>query len=255
MVTALVAVFLWLSYQSLKGESHAFDLALYPLTYLQKSGSFLSRHVADFFKHYVLITQAVREKEELKKELNNCREQENIFKEVIAENERLREILELKNSEDNYVAAAEVYAVSASNWFRTVRIDKGQFNGIFKDMVVVSPRGLVGRVYRSFPHSSDVIFVVDPNFAAAVRFQSSRVEGILVGKGRGKCSIKYVPHDVEITNGEVVITSGLDNIFPEGLIVGTVSHVEKKGVNLFQYIEVKPSVNFNAIEEVVILNR
>src|SRR3990172_5770708 len=207
IIVVLVAVFFWLSYQSIKGESHAFDFALYPLTYFQKSSSYFSNHIVDFFNHYILITQKARENKELRNELNNCREKENIFREIIAENERLREILELKKNEDNYVTAAEVYAMSATNWFRTVRIDKGQYNGVFKDMAVASPNGLVGRVYRSFPHSADVIFITDPNFAAAVRVQASRIEGILVKKGRGKCSIKYVPHDEKIAEGDVIITS------------------------------------------------
>jgi rod shape-determining protein MreC len=259
IIAAIVVVmFFWLTYQSLKGESHAFDFVLFPLTYLQKSSSYISTHVFDFFNHYILITQKARENEELRKVLSKCQEQENIFREVIAENERLREILELKNNDDNFVAAAEVYAMSATNWFRTVRINKGQYSGIFKDMAVASPAGLVGRIYRSFPHSADVIFITDPNFAAAVRFQTSRVEGILVGKGRGKCMIKYVSHDVKIEEEEVVITSGLDNIFPKGLVVGRVSEIdepEKRGTNLFQYIEVIPAVNLDTVEEVVILNR
>lgn len=256
IILVLVAVFFWLSYQSIKGESHAFDFALYPLTYFQKSSSYISENISDFFNHYILNLQKARENDELRKKLDNCTEQENIFREVIAENERLRDILELKNEKDNYVATAESYAMSATNWFRTIRIDKGKLNGVFKDMVVASPRGLVGRIYRSFPHSADVIFITDPNFAAAVRVQTSRIEGILVGKGRQKCLIKYVPHEEKISEGDVIITSGLDNIFPEGLIVGTVTHVEKKDLgNLFQYIEVTPSIKINAVEEVVILHK
>ena len=153
------------------------------------------------------------------------------------------------------ITAAEVFARDPSNWFYLIWINKGAADGIAKDMVAVTPLGPVGKVRRVFDTNSSIMLLTDVNSSVAVRLQSSRVAGILEGRGDGTCSIKYVSKRVEVKTGEKVLTSGLDGIFPEGLLVGYVSEVRKEGGEMFQLIRVLPAQDLNAIEEVVILKR
>ena len=122
-------------------------------------------------------------------------------------------------------------------------------------MVAVTPLGPVGKVHRVFDNEASIILLTDVNSAVAVRLQSTRVGGILEGRGDGSCSLKYVSKTAEVEAGEKVVTSGLDGIFPEGILVGYVSEVKKEGGEMFQVIQVLPAQDLNAIEEVVILRR
>ena len=254
LITFVIVIFLWLTYQSLYGNSQIFDFVVYPLKYFQKGSITLFREVNDFFHHYVFLKGKAEENKKLQEEILQCRAYENQFYEVIAENKRLRRILELKQKTVNIVTVAEVYAVSAMNWFHTVKIDKGTDSGLDEKMVVITPKGLVGRIHRCGSDWADVVLITDLNFATSIRLQSTRVEGILAG-GSNKCFIKYIPIGEKVEEGERVITSGLDGIFPEGLFIGTVSKVVKRTDSIFQHIEVTPEEDLKSLEEVIVVER
>ncbi len=171
------------------------------------------------------------------------------------ENERLRALLELRAVKEDYITSAEVFARDPGNWFHVLWINKGAANGINKNMVAVTPTGVVGRIYRVLRDRAGIILITDVNSAVAVRFQSLRTEGILEGLGADTCHVKYVSHDEDIKTGEVVVTSGLDGIFPEGIRVGYVSNITKKGQGFFQHIEVRPFQDLSRVEEVAILKK
>jgi rod shape-determining protein MreC len=251
----IVVIFLWLTYQSLYGKSRLFDFAVYPLKLFQKCSITLVHGVGDFFHNYIFLQGLAEENSQLKTEIVQCKAYENQYYEVEAENRRLRRILELKQKTINVVTVAEVYALSATNWFHTIKIDKGTDSGLAEDMVVITPNGLVGRIHRCGAGWSDVVLVTDLNFSASIRLQSSRVEGILVGSGSNKCYIKYIPLEEKIEEDERVVTSGLDGIFPEGIFIGTVSKVLKRTDSIFQHIEVVPEENLETLEEVIVVER
>ncbi|MBI4848006.1 MAG: rod shape-determining protein MreC [Nitrospirae bacterium] len=245
----ILLIFALLTYQGIQGERRITDFTLYPLKVLEQSGSFLKKAVK-----YIPFLGDDDEKRLLSR-LSKCEEEGTKFKEAESENERLRGILQLKSERPDYVAAAEVFARDPTNWFHILWINKGLSSGIAKDMVAVTPLGLVGRVHRVFNEKADVIQITDVNSSVSVRMETSRVEGILEGSGDNKCNLKYVSKDFEVVEGENVITSGLDGIFPEGLLVGTVSSVDREGGDVFQMIEVMPAQNLNTVEEVVVLKR
>src|SRR5271169_4870348 len=124
-------------------------------------------------------------------------------------------------------------------------------------MAVMTPQGLVGKVYSVRDSYSDVLLLQDANFSVAVRLQNSRHEGVVsgTGNGNGYCLLKYVPPEENVEKGEVVITAGFDGIFPEGLPVGVVSKVKKEGIEFFQYIEVRPFQASEKVEEVIVLKQ
>ncbi len=246
----ILLIFALLTYQSVSGGRRLFDFTLYPLKLIEQGGSYL----LNLFDHIPFIGKSAEEKILLDR-LKKCEEERTRYKEAAYENERLRSLIDLKSQRADYVAAAEVFARDPTNWFQILWINKGSINGVAKEMVAVTPLGLAGRIHRVFSERANVILITDVNSSVAVRLESSRVEGILEGNGEDRCYLKYVSKDFEVEAGESVITSGLDGIFPEGLLVGYVTSVDREGGDIFQQIEVQTAQQLNKVEEVLILKR
>lgn len=176
--------------------------------------------------------------------------------EIRAEARRLQDLLELRDNTFGYVASARVIARGTDRWANTFLIDKGATQGIQKNMAVITPRGLVGKVQEAGRDSSVVLLIDDPRFGSAVRLQTTRTEAVLSGNGRGRCVIKYADIDTSVSSGEVVVTSGLDGLFPFGIPVGEVTGIAATGQDeFFQYIELKPYVNSRSVDEVIVIRR
>jgi rod shape-determining protein MreC len=198
---------------------------------------------------------AADENKKLKAELQNSLAERQRYGEIIGENRRLQELLGLRDQIHGGGSAARVIARGYDKFVNTLVIDKGLNIGIRKDMSAITPKGLAGKVYAVRDNSADILLLTDPNFSAAVRLQDSRHEGVLVGTGRRYCILKYVPTEQTVKEGEVVVTSGLDGIFPQGFPVGRVTKVRTEGVEFFQYIEVVPFQSSSKVEEVVVVGR
>ncbi len=199
----------------------------------------------------------IREEENtrLKAELKRLREEQQKYQEALLENRRLRELLSLKEKDHGYVTAARVIARGADQWSNTFVLDKGLSDGVTKDMTAITPKGLIGKISGVSNSYSYLLLLTDLNFSAAVRLQESRREGIISGMGLRKCQLKYIPPEEEVKIGNIVITSGLDSLFPQGIPVGYISKVDKKGAGLFQNIEVTPFEDNSKVEEVAIIKR
>lgn len=248
-------VFGLLTYQRIKGESRFLNFTLYPLSIAEKGASAVIHTIKDIFHTYVMIFGKEQENRELQEIIDKLRQEKNELLEVSDENERLRKLLNLKKERADYVVTARAFARDPTNWFQSLWINKGTSSGIAKNMVAVTAVGPVGRVNRVFQEGANIILITDINSAVAVRLQSSRIEGILEGRGDNGCYLKYVSKTADVKLGESLVTSGLDGIYPKGLLVGYVTSVKKEGEEMFQVIEVEPAQNLNALEEVMILKR
>jgi rod shape-determining protein MreC len=242
-----------LTYQSIKGEGRFIDFPIYPLRLIEKWSSSLIKSAENLINSYILIVGKEEENKKLLEKISGFEQEINKYVEAGKENERLRNILLLRSERPDYVASAEVFAGDPTNWFQTLWINKGAQDGIARDMVAVTPAGPVGRIHRVFDEGAHLMLITDVNSSVAVRLQSSRVEGILEGGGNNRCYLKYISKSIDIEIGERLITSGLDGIYPEGLLIGYVSGVEKKGDDIFQQIEIITSQDLTAVEEVAIL--
>jgi rod shape-determining protein MreC len=251
----ILFVFGFLTYQSIRGEGRFIDFPLYPLRILEKGTSSVIRSVEKFFNTYILIVGKEEENRELRQKISELQQDKNRHVEIELENDRLRKILKLMSEKPSYVTAARVFARDPTNWFKILWINKGSDDGIAKDMVAVSPAGPVGKIHRVLNNGANIIMITDVNSSVAVRMQSSRIEGILVGRGGNSCYLKYVSKETEVNVGDRIITSGLDGIYPEGLFIAYVSKVIKEGEDMFQLIEAVPAQDLNAVEEVAILKR
>ncbi len=197
----------------------------------------------------------IREEENrrLMDEIMKMREERQVWEETRRENEKLRALLALKERERHYVTSARVIARGTDQWSHTLVLDKGSADGIKKDMVAVTEQGLVGKIADVRESYASLLLVTDISFSAAARLQDGRTEGILSGTGSKMCQLKYIPYDEDVKPGGIVITSGLDSLFPAGIPLGHVAKVSRKESGLFQYIEVVPSVDNTKIEVVAII--
>jgi rod shape-determining protein MreC len=191
----------------------------------------------------------------LKAELSKLLQEQRQYRETTLENQRLRDILLLKERDYRFVTAARIIAKSTDQWSNTVVIDKGVSDGVAKEMIVITDRGLVGKISDSSLSFSHLLLLTDINFSVAARLQESRTEGIVSGTGFRKCHMKFVPAEEEIKKGAVVITSGLDSLFPAGIPIGYVSDIDRKNIGIFQDIEVRPFVDNIKLEIVAIIKK
>lgn len=175
------------------------------------------------------------------------------LRETQQENLRLRKLLEFK--EVNYLDAvvARVIAKDVSSEFRSLRLNRGENSGIKKDMPVLNSEGIVGRVLRTTKETADVVTILDLLSAVDAIVKRSRARGIVQGMTDEVCQLKFALRTDDIKRGDVLITSGLGGIFPKGIPVGSVSKVNRLPYGITQAVEVRPSVNFSKVEEVLII--
>ena len=254
-VVFILLVFGLLTFQSIKGEGHFINFTLTPLIIAEKGASAISHKIRNFFNTYIIIFGKEQENRELHGKIDKLKQEKNEFLDDKNENERLRKILKLKKTRTDYVVIARVFARDPTNWFQSLWINKGMSSGIANNMVAVTTIGPVGKVHRALQESSNIILITDINSSVAVRLQTSRIEGILEGRGDNSCFLKYISKMADVKVGERLITSGLDGLYPAGLLIGHVTSVKHEGEEMFQVIEVEPAQNLNTLEEVVILKR
>jgi rod shape-determining protein MreC len=166
--------------------------------------------------------------------------------------EDLRQLLELHQRSDLETTGAEIIAGAASPEFRTVTVDKGSSDNLKTDMAVLSPSGVVGRVILPGPRASKVQLLVDRNAAAGALVERSRAQGVVVGEGTDDLRMDYVPGTADVKTGDLVVTSGIDGIYPKGFVIGTVETVER-GTGTYHQIRIRPSVDFSRLEEVLVV--
>jgi len=177
--------------------------------------------------------------------------------EQIGEAARLREILELRPILPFPTLTAQVIAREGVPWFRNITIDKGLSDGVTLNAPVLGVGGVMGRVVEVGPRAAKVQLLLDRDSGMGVRIERTRTTGVVAGQvafsdsGTSELLMKYVPVLADVAVGDVVVTSGLDQMYPKGLVVGRVRSVGK-GSGLFKEVAVQPSANFEKIEEVMV---
>lgn len=170
------------------------------------------------------------------------------------ENARLRALLGLKESVPFTTMAATVVANSFRGATKTCLINKGEKAGVRPDMPVVNAEGVVGRVIAVGPGLAKIQLLTDASGGVAVLVQRTRVQGVLVGRGDPLLELRYVSTIDDVQKDDLLLTSGQDRLYPRGLPVGIVGEV-KAGAGLLRQVTVVPRVNFDRLEEVLIVTR
>jgi len=193
------------------------------------------------------------ENEKLKKEIDLLKYNLNSAKEIYLENNRLRELLSLKEKMTFKVIAARVIGRSLDSWSSAIIIDKGISSGIKKGAVVIGCLGLVGRVVEAGNFTSKIMLINDLNLGVSGIIQRSRQEGLITGTLGSSLVMKYLPRDSDVRVSDVVITSGLTENYPKELVIGTVIDVGEEFSGLSRYAIIKPAVNLSNLEEVLVI--
>ncbi len=219
-----------------------------------QAGSFsVGRGMSDAWQSVTNFGRLQEENRALKKEVAGLRQDTIDLKELELENARLRKAIGAPVREQFVTVFATVIGKSVNTWQATVILDRGSKNGITTKMAVATADGLVGQVMSTTANSCLVQLIMDQKSAVGIRLQNSRATGIIEGEGENELKLNYLAKEVKTAKNEIVISSGLGGLYPQGLVVGTVSKVGQRTDGLFQDVRVSPAVDFWTLEEVFII--
>lgn len=199
-----------------------------------------------------------KQNEELRKQVKELEQYKQRFLEYQRENINLRSMLGLKQRNFQYeLEAAEVIGRDPGNWFNVILIDKGENNGIKKDMAVITDQGLAGYTISVGKNYAKVLLITDERSSVSAMIERTRDNGILKGTidpaPRGFVKMVFLPQEANLVKGDVVISSGLGGIIPKGIIIGEVVEAKKEPYDLMQYAIVRPEVDFQKLEQVFVI--
>ena len=209
--------------------------------------------VKNIWYQYFYLVSLSEDNKRLKKSLCLAAQKNNRCKETELSNLRLRRLLNFTKTVTDKALAAEVVGIDPSQWNRTIIVDKGKIDGVEKGMPVVIPEGIAGQVIDISSRYSKVLLIIDSNSSVDALVQRTRARGIIKGESSGSLIFEYALRKHDIKVGDTIISSGLDGVFPKGLYIGYVSTVVRRNAGIFQDINITPYVDFEKLEEVLIL--
>jgi len=207
----------------------------------------------DNWNTYVGLIGVRRENERLTRRLMDVEQQLVRFREAEAAERRVAELLSFKSRLDGTVRPALVVGRDPLPLFGTLNINLGENDGVHRNMAVISANGIVGQTMETSPHAARVLLITDHNSGIDAIVQRTRARGIVEGALDGRCVMKYLKRGEDVEVGDVIVTSGLDGIFPKGILIGTVTHVTRGTRGLLQVADVQPSAPLDRVEEVLVV--
>lgn len=204
---------------------------------------------------YLALVHVREENARLRIELARVKSDRARLAELEAENRHLSELLELKDVLGLNAVAANVIGSDATGLSHTLILASGEDDGLRPGMAVLSNQGVVGKIIAVSPHASRVLLIDDHNSALDGFVQRTRARGIVAGLVDDGLILKYTDRSQDIRAGDTVVTSGLDGIFPRGLLVGTIKSVHREGPGLFLNVSIAPAVEFRGLEQVLIVTQ
>jgi rod shape-determining protein MreC len=220
---------------------------------LQETIDNLAQGVRSFWQGYIDLLHIRGENLRLRQEADALQGKLHRYEEALLQQQRLRELLDLRAQVFPYPVVAEVVGIDPSQWAEAVIVNKGSFHNLRKDIAVVTHQGLAGRTVEVAPHYATVLLITDRRSAVDALVQRTRARGIVVGKSRRLCELRYVDFHEDIRVGDTIISSGLGEVYPKGLLIGTVVSVHQKSYGLFHEVEVQPAADLAKLEEVLVL--
>ncbi|RJQ30544.1 MAG: rod shape-determining protein MreC [Peptococcaceae bacterium] len=226
---------------------------------VQISLASLGRRVYDWVSAPVLFYKTAGHYRELEQKIAELEGQITQLTETKLENERLSRLLDYSQT-----AAGQYEFITASvvgrdlgSWFGTVTLNKGTNSGIKKDMVVLTPDGLAGRVMSVSFYTSEVLLITDPRSGVSTLIQESRTPGIVEGitGDSGLVRMIHLPSDALVDVGQTIVTAGLGSIFPKGIPVGRVVAIRRESPGLFKSADIRPFADLNRLEEVLVIKQ
>lgn len=254
LVAVILAQVLLLAFQIKRGQDvrlirvWSADL----LTPPQRAGTFLLSKMESAWFGYIDLRHARAQNRQLADEVGRLRLQNLQLKSQAAEAGRMAKLLGFQQGNtDAPMVAAEVIGASADSNSQTLFINRGERDGVRRNMAVVTPDGVVGKIFEAFPHTSQVLLITDRESGVGALLANTRTHGVVKGTAGPLLWMDYVSAGEKVPPGELILTSGEDKIFPKDLPVGTVAST-KTGFP-FQSIQLDPAAHLDRLEEVLVL--
>lgn len=204
---------------------------------------------------YISLINVRRENERLHQEIKKLSSHMAAGEEALLENQRLDQLLEMKETVKLPTLGVTVVGEDVSSWFHTLVIDRGSSSGLRVGMAVVAADGVVGQVVKVAAESSRVLLLTDHASGIAATIQRSRARGVVKGKGEGLCSLEFTTREEDVKVGDLVVTSGIGGVYPKGLPIGEVTMVKRGQYGIFQTVSIRPRVNIAHLEEMLVVLR
>jgi rod shape-determining protein MreC len=201
---------------------------------------------------YFALQRVREDNERLRQELGALQVRLQEERALAQQSRGLQNLLELRRRTELSTTGATVIAGPAEPHFRTVTVDKGTSDGLRPDQAVISPAGVVGRIIIPSARASKVQLLIDRNASAGALVERSRAQGVVVGNGGDRLRLDYVSGTADVKAGDLVVTSGIEGIYPKGFVIGQIESVERSG-DTFSSIVVAPAVDYSSLEDVLIV--
>jgi rod shape-determining protein MreC len=235
-------------------DYHFHDRVIVAVTWpIQATISWTLDKLADAYNNYLFLLHTRRDNLTIVDENRRLQSQIANLRETEQENIRLRKILGFEEKFKLETIVARVIAKDVSTDFRAIRINRGERSGVRRNMAVITNEGIVGRVLRTTSNTADVVTVLDLLSAVDAIDERSRAHGIVEGLTDDICEMRYTVRTDDIQPGDILVSSGVGLIFPRTIPVGVVSKVDRKQFGITQHVEVRPSVDFSKLEEVMVV--
>jgi rod shape-determining protein MreC len=255
LAVTVLASFLWITSQVRRpGGPSLLDRGVSAVSYpFVKAAGAVGGGVRGVWEGYIYLVGTADENDRLDTENARLSFENTKLREALAKSARLHELWALKEETQYPVVPASVVGRDASSWFNSLWVDRGVSSGVRKDMPAAVHTGLVGRVSVLYGGSARVMLITDPRSSVSCLSQRSRDTGILAGDGTGLCVLKYVDKHADIKPGDLVVSSGLDGVFPEGMPVGLVVKAVRDAPGYFQDVRVRPVADLMRLEDLLII--
>lgn len=218
-----------------------------------KTVNWIGRSASDMYHGYLDMRRAVNENLALHRKVIELTTENLKLRQSETDLNRLRGLLGYSEELSMPTTMADTIMLDTSSRFKSIIIDRGSAAGIEVNDAVVNAGGLIGRVVLTTRDMAKVQLLTDANSSVGVLIERTRRQGVLRGDGAGGAQLYDIPSLADVQQGDIIVTAGIDGIYPKGIPVGVITRAEK-GQDLFKSIAVRPSVDFGSIEEVIILH-
>lgn len=226
-------------------RSLSLDIAKIPLSTL--------KILSNELRAFIFFHETHRENSELKKELDRFKAMNLMCEGLTAENARLKNLLELRNGLPYKTETASVIGKDFQSVRSFIILDKGSSRGVAKYDAVLTDFGLVGKVLETGRYSSKVILIYDPNLSVpAINFRT-REHGLVSGTLDGRSKLRFLDSDSETKEGDLIVTSGMNMTYPEGIPIGKVKFIGSESSGLGKFAILEPAVKISSLEEALIV--
>lgn len=212
--------------------------------------------VSSMWYGYVDLRGVREENGRLKEDVARLEQALWMERDLIASYRRLSSVLELAERIPGNPIVAEVVGLDASAWFRTITVNRGTAHGVALNAPVIAAGGLVGRVISLGSDVAQIQLLTDRDCSVGALLARTRARGVVAGSGEQASptglTLNYVSNLEEVVEGDLIVTSGMDGIYPKGIAIGRVASV-RSGPRLFKLVTVEPAANLDRLEEVFIL--